>query len=327
MPLGNADANRAANASPIAVDVWRGLTAPRKSLPPRLFYDRRGSELFDAITELPEYYLTRVEHALLERHAAEIVARACTGTTRAVRVVELGAGSGVKTKLLLQAFVARQGRTLYIPIDVSEGALRACALRLWRETPDVDVQPLAMRHEEALPAITRLGPRRLVLFIGSSIGNLADDEAVHLLGSVRRCLAPGGGLLLGADRVKPLSVLLPAYDDAAGVTAAFNKNVLARINGELGGHFDLERFAHEARWNANASAVEMHLVSRGAQRVEIEGLELTVDFGDGESIHTESSAKYDDPRIHRLIRAAGFVPEHTYQDERGWFGLHFCRVE
>ncbi len=317
---------RATQESPIAGAVLRGLTAARKVLPAWLFYDRRGSELFEAITELPEYYLTRVERGLLEAHSAEIVRLACAGTERRVHVVELGAGSACKTRVLLAALVERQGRTLYVPIDVSQGALDDCTARLTHEAPQVVVQPLAMRHEEALAEVVRVGPRRLVLFIGSSIGNLDDREAVALLASVRRSLAPGGALLVGADRRKPLDVLLPAYDDAQGVTAEFNRNMLARINRELDGHFDLGRFVHRAVWNEKASAVEMHLVSRGAQRVPIDALELTVELADGETIHTETSNKYDQARIHGIIRAAGFVPERDFVDEAGWFGLHFCRV-
>lgn len=313
------------DGSSIAADVHLGLTAARKRLPPRLFYDRRGSELFEAITRLPEYYLTRTEQRLLEQHGDTILGLASPTPDLGLEVIELGAGSATKTRILLSAAIRRQGRTTYVPIDVSEAALTDCTLGLGRALPLVDIRPLPMRHEAGLSRLANGGKHRLVLFIGSSIGNLEDTEAVALLAAVRRCLGPDGRLLLGADRPKPLSVMLAAYDDRAGVTAEFNRNVLVRINRELGGHFEPRRFDHRAVWNGHASAIEMHLVSQGAQRVAIDALELEVQFADGETIHTESSIKYDDARIDAIVRDAGLAPDHRFFDDGGWFGLHLCR--
>ena len=183
-----------------------------------------------------------------------------------------------------------------------------------------------MHHDEALPHIRAIGPRRLVLFIGSSIGNFEDDEALQLLSGVRASLAPGGALLLGTDLRKDPAILIPAYDDARGVTAAFNKNVLARINRELGGAFDLDRFAHVALWNDEKSRIEMHLESLCDQQVEIAALGTEIRFRQGERIHTESSIKYDETRVDGILHAAGFVRERTFTDPEGLFAVHLARV-
>jgi uncharacterized SAM-dependent methyltransferase len=196
---------------------------------------------------------------------------------------------------------------------------------LAREEPAVEVRPLPVRHEQALEHVRRVGARRLVLFIGSSIGNLDDEDAEELLSHVRASMSSGGYLLVGADRVKDVSALLRAYDDAKGITALFNKNVLARINKELGGQFDLDTFAHRVRWNGGASAVEMHLESLVKQRVRIEGLGATVSFAKGEGIHTESSVKYDDAHLRRIVEPAGFALERSFLDERRWYGVHLYR--
>lgn len=311
----------------IALDVRRGLVdAARKHLPPRLFYDEEGSRLFEVIAELPEYYPTRLERTILTTHADEIAEAATAGTAHRVHVVELGAGTATKSQLILSALVRRQGRTLYLPIDVSDSALREAQDRLARELPGVQVRPLAVRHEEALAEVQRVGPRRLVLFIGSSIGNFGDEEAVTLLRCVRGSLALGGALLLGADRRKAVDVMLAAYDDKAGVTAAFNKNVLVRINRELSAQFDLDAFAHRAIWNEEASAVEMHLESQRDQRVRVRSLGVTVQLARGETIHTESSVKYDDAHLERITQAAGFVRERDFFDDDRWYGVHLFRA-
>jgi len=312
--------------SAIAADVRTGLLAARKSLPPRLFYDERGSALFEQITELPEYYLTRTERAILEREAGPIVRLAAGQPRRPLQVLELGAGSAVKSQILLAALVREQGRTVFVPVDISASAQRECAERLGRELPEVEVRPVVGRHEDALAAIRGLAPRRLLLFLGSSVGNLSDAEAVALLTAVRGHLTPGDTFLLGADRCRDPAILLPAYDDSQGVTAAFNLNVLVRINRELGGHFDPDRFAHRAIWNEAGSAIEMHLESLVEQRVAIDALGLQVPFRAGETIHTETSAKYADDRVERIVGAAGFLRERTFSDDQGRFGLHLCRA-
>ncbi len=314
------------HASSIARDVAAGLSTPHKRLPPYLFYDATGSALYEQITELPEYYPTRTERAILARHAHELVERAAEGSTSPLRVVELGAGTATKTSLVLDAVVARQGACVYIPIDVSASALAEARTNIEARLPRVSVRPFVGDYTDALPTIADLGPRRLVLFIGSSVGNFEDAEAVALLAGVRRSLAPGGALLLGSDLRKNPERLLPAYDDAAGVTAAFNLNLLTRINREFGGTFDVATFRHVAVWNDSASRIEMHLESQVQQQVEIAGLGLTINFAAGERIHTESSIKYDMERIDRLLGAAGFARETSYLDNDALFAVHLARA-
>ena len=304
----------------------RGLFARPATLPPWLFYDEAGSALFERITDLPEYYLTRAERSILLTHADEIVALAAGDEGRRLHVVELGAGTATKSQLILDAVVRRQGRCLFLPIDVSSTALAVAAERLGRESPHVEVRPVATTHAHALPQIRALGPTRLVLFLGSSIGNLEDGEAGALLRSVAGTLLPGASLLLGADRRKNPEVLLPAYDDAQGVTAAFNRNILVRLQREVGAELSLGGWRHEARWNAVASRIEMHLVARGPQEVRIPGLG-DARFADGESIHTESSHKYDTGRIERILVEGGFRRVATFTDDERRFDLHLARLD
>jgi L-histidine Nalpha-methyltransferase len=307
--------------------VASGLGRKHKSLPPWLFYDRVGSELFERITELPEYYLTRAEREIFRTHADDIVATAAAGTSAPLHVIELGAGTATKSQILLRAVVRRQNRCLYVPVDVSASALDVAAERLEREEPQVEVRPLAVHHGEATERLRTIPARRLVLFIGSSIGNFDDADAIELLEAVRRGLSRGDCLLLGADRKKDPARLIAAYDDGAGVTAAFNKNVLARINRELGGEFQVDRFRHVAIWNEERSRIEMHLESMADQTVGIEALEMEVRFAAGERIFTESSNKYDTARIDALLGRAGFRRERTFSDAEGLFGVHVARVE
>jgi L-histidine Nalpha-methyltransferase len=313
-------------APTMADDVRRGLTASPKSLPPYLFYDDVGSALYERITTLPEYYLTRAEHAIFGDHSTEIVARAKGSASRPLGVVELGAGSAYKTETLLRAVMERQRRCTYVPIDVSGAAIEEANERLRAALPAVVVRPLVMTHQQSLPFLAELGAPQLVLFIGSSVGNFEDAEAASLLRGLRGALGPDTLLLLGTDLRKSPDRLLPAYDDAAGVTAAFNKNILARINRELGGHFDLQRFRHVARWNDAASRMEMHLESTASQEVAVDGLALRVRFEAGETIHTESSIKYDLPRVQRLLGAGGFTLETTFYDDARSFGVHLART-
>lgn len=307
----------------VADAVHEGFARPQRMLPPWLFYDDRGSELFEQITELPEYYLTRAEREILEKYADEIVALAAAGTERPLHVVELGAGAATKTPLILRAVVRRQGRCLYLPSDVSAAALEDAVQRLRREEPGVDVRPITGSHTDVLPQIKAIGPRRLVLFLGSSIGNFADDEAVALLSDVARVLAPGGALLLGADRRKDPEILIPAYDDAQGVTAAFNLNVLVRLNRELRSDFDLSRWQHSARWNDVRSRVEMHLVSTVDQDVAVAGRNYR--FLAGDTIHTESSVKYTRERVDEILTRAGFGRVRTFTDSGDRFDVHLAR--
>ena len=318
--------NRASpEASALANEVRAGLARTPKRLPPWLFYDAEGSRLFEQITALPEYYLTRTEAGILERYAGELVDTALALAGPGAAVVELGAGSSVKTELLLSALVAREGRALYLPIDVSLAALEAAAARLSQDLPAVTVRPLLGRSGPALAKARAAAPALWALFLGSSIGNSDDAEAVALLAELRAGLPRGSPLLLGADRKKPLSLLLPAYDDAQGVTAAFNRNLLVRLNRDLDADFVPARFRHVAVWNEQAGAVEMHLESRQHQRIWLRGLGLEVTFEAGERLHTESSNKYDDARLDRIFAAAGWSRVRDWLDSKGWFGLHLLR--
>jgi dimethylhistidine N-methyltransferase len=306
----------------IAEDVRAGLTRMPKALPPKLFYDGRGSELFEQITRLPEYYLTRTELSILQANASDIAAAAGPGIT----VIELGAGSAEKTCTLLSAISRRQLRLEYWPIDVSEGALAFAKERVARECAGVKIRPLVSDYTTDLDQVRALRRRKLVLYIGSSIGNFEHEDATRVLRRVRGVLASGDALLLGTDMRKHESILLPAYDDAQGVTVEFNKNMLARINRELGGHFDLNRFRHIARWNSDASAIEIYLESTCNQRVAIDALNLRVPFSAGERIHTENSFKYTMPQITRMLETCGFTRERTWSDERNWFTVHLARA-
>jgi len=270
----------------IASSVYEGLLSSPKWLPSWLFYDSAGSRLFDQITRIPEYYVTRTERAILEARASEIVARAAG--ENALRLVELGAGSAEKTRLLLSAAVERQDTVFYEPVDVSASALIDAQMRIEEEIPGVLVCPRVEDYTHDLELDTTLSTeRRLVLYIGSSIGNFEPGESLLLLERVRAALDPGDCLLLGVDLVKEHSVLLAAYDDKAGVTAAFNRNLLVRLNRDLDADFHPEMFRHRADWNAANSRMEMHLVSEKKQTVWLAGMDLRVEFVAGESIHTE----------------------------------------
>jgi L-histidine N-alpha-methyltransferase len=320
----------------VAEAARRGLTARPKSLPPWLFYDRAGSRLFDEITERPEYYLTRTERSILESHAPAMVARAACG--KRLRITELGAGSAGKTRLLLKAAVARQGTVVYEPLDVSSSALDVAKQGIEREIPGVQVNPRVMDYtHESRHSLKRrvrgleLEPapateRRLVLYIGSSIGNFEPEYAQRLLERVRAGLNPGDALLLGIDLVKDEATLLAAYDDFAGVTAEFNLNLLARLNRELAAEFYLESFEHRAVWNSAKSRIEMHLASRIAQKVPLAALKLEVEFALGETIHTENSYKYAPGQAEAMLKAAGFDSTESWADERGWFSVYLGRA-
>jgi L-histidine Nalpha-methyltransferase len=314
--------------STIGKAVREGLARTPKQLPPWLFYDEAGSLLFDQITGLPEYYLTRIERGIFETDAAEMMTLASAG--RRLRLVELGAGSADKTRLLLAAATELQETVCYQPVDVSETALEVARQRLERELPAVTVEPQVADYTHGL----RLNPcaadeRRLVLFIGSSIGNFLPEDALQLLSELRATLKPGDGLLLGVDLAphadrKSESDLIAAYDDAQGVTASFNMNMLARLNRELGADFDLSAFRHRIRWNPEESRIEMHLESLLAQTVHIPALELEIEFAEGETIHTENSYKYRLGEVEKLLCAAGFESPQRWRDADGWFAVYLA---
>lgn len=306
-------------ATTFADDVRAGLTATPKSLPPRWFYDALGSALFSAICNLPEYYVTRTEEEILRANTAEIV-EAMGGP---VSLVELGSGDSRKTRLLIEALLQRQGALEYLPIDIDATVLESTARHLLADFPALAVNAICTEFSEAAAALRAAPPaaglHTAVLFLGSTIGNLDESEAVGMLSSLRSGLARHDVLLLGADMRKPRGVLEPAYDDALGVTAAFNLNLLERINRELGGHFRVNRFAHLAFYDEEHSRIEMHLVSRETQTVRIDALGVEVAFEEGETIHTENSYKYDHAQLERIAAATGFTIAKRWSDAQQWF--------
>jgi L-histidine Nalpha-methyltransferase len=308
--------------SPIAEDVLSGLTKNPKSLPPKLFYDAEGSQLFELITELPEYYLTRTEAKILNQFAGEMVEAAGHDIT----LVELGAGTATKTRIVIREVLKRQRRAKFYPIDVSRSALEDAAHRLNGDFPGLELHPVVADYCEGLDGVANNAGRKLVLYLGSSIGNFEPLQAGAVLHSVRNSLRPGDALLLGTDLVKSESVLVPAYDDAQGVTARFNKNMLARINRELGGDFDLAAFRHVAIWNPKCSRIEIYLESTREQTVHISDLGLKVHFSAGERMHTENSYKFAPRMVRSVLNVGGFELERSWMDRRGWFAVHLARA-
>jgi L-histidine Nalpha-methyltransferase len=308
-----------------AADVRDGLTrSGQKELPSKYLYDDVGSALFEVISRLPEYGLTRADERLLRRHAREIVERVAAP----VAVAELGSGSGRKTRWLLEAFCRRQ-HTSYYPVEISHSALVMCE----RELSDIDAIHIVGFEREYLDgllevaAYRRPGQHLFVLFLGSTIGNFDRPAGVKFLSEVRRILRPGDSLLLGTDLEKSESQLLSAYDDELGVTAAFNLNLLARVNRELHADFDLARFRHVARINREARGIEMHLQSVGRQTVNIPKAEMVIEFEDQETIWTESSHKYSADEIFDLARDAGFYCEVQWIDEEWPFAENLLIAE
>ena len=309
----------------IASAVYEGLMSRPKWLPSWLFYDAAGSRLFDEITRIPEYYVTRTEREILAEACAEIVSRAAGENP--LRIVELGAGSADKTRLLLVAAAERQETVFYEPVDVSASALVEAQMRIEDELPGVIVCPRVQDYTHDLELDSTLpSERRLLLYIGSSIGNFEPGESLMLLERVRAAMDPGDSFLLGVDLAKDEAVLQAAYDDAGGVTAAFNRNILTRLNRDLDSDFDPSTFAHRAVWNAAESRMEMHLVSAKQQEVWLPGIDLRVNFDIGESIHTENSYKYRPGTAEALLTRAGFAPEATWTDDRGWFAVVLARA-
>ncbi|HET9553710.1 MAG TPA: L-histidine N(alpha)-methyltransferase [Anaeromyxobacteraceae bacterium] len=297
-------------------DVVAGLSARPRSLPSVYFYDDEGSRLFQRIAELPEYYLTRTERAILERRAPEIAAPLAG---RPVTVVDLGAGDGDKTRLLLAALRERTPRVAYAPVDVSAAALVEAGARVRAEWPGLEVVPVPADYAAGLRWLAgrEAEGALLVLLLGSNVGNLEHPAAAALFAELRRALRPGDHALVGFDLVKEAAVLRAAYDDAAGVTAAFNLNLLHRMNRELGADFDPGAFAHRAAWVRRRARMESFLVSRRAQVVHVAG--RAFELGRGERIQTEISCKYTPARAARFAREAGFEEAGRFTDERGWF--------
>lgn len=308
--------------SPIAEDVLQGLSANPKRLPAKLFYDAEGSRLFEEITQTAEYYPTRTEFSILKEYAGEIATTAGANLT----LVELGAGSATKTRALIEAILRRQLRLEFHPVDVSPAALRDAVASLNGDYAHLHVSPIVADYTADFPPLQSLPGRKLVLFIGSTIGNFEPSEAAQFLRDIRQSLEPGDAFLLGIDLVKDPRVLHDAYNDAQLVTEKFNKNVLLRINRELGGDFDVRLFKHVAFWNAGASRIEMHLKSRAAQTVNVRDLNRSFHFERGERMHTENSYKFTPASIAKLLSASGFRLEKSWTDPKKWFCVLLARA-
>jgi len=312
-----------AAAQPFLRDVLTGLSRPQRAISSRWLYDARGSLIFQWISQLPDYYPTRVEREILEARADEIVApvarEACT-------VVDLGAGDGHKSQLLLDRLVARGVAVTYAPIDVSPAALDEACDRVRRHTPGVALHPTCAEYEPGLRRLAARGGRgpRLVLFLGSSIGNLEHAAALDFLGALRRTLRRGDHALVGFDRVKPLAALRRAYDDPQGLTRAFNLNLLHRMNRELGADFEPAAFRHRATWDPRRPAMESWLESTRRQLVRVAGFAFRLERG--ERIHTEISCKYRPAQIASFARGAGFAEVRRFHDPRRWFADALWRV-
>jgi len=304
--------------SEFARAVETGLTSKPKYLPCRFLYDEEGSQLFEEICELPEYYLTRAERSILRAHAQEIAAR----FDGPVTLAELGSGSASKTRILIEAFLARHGALRYVPVDISHSMLEESSRALLQEYGSLEILAIAGEYREGLRRLARETNRpKLILWLGSNVGNLYRQEASEFLQSLRRLMAPHDRLLVGIDLRKDRDVLERAYDDARGVTAKFTLNLLARINRELGGRFDLKAFRHRAVYNGEEGRVEIYLVSKKAQAVAIEGLDLVVPFKKDEAIDTEYSFKYSLVEIENLAFDAGLSVERQWLDDKRRFSV------
>ncbi|WP_017713579.1 L-histidine N(alpha)-methyltransferase [Prochlorothrix hollandica] len=304
-------------------DVIAGLSHTPKSLSPRYFYDDRGSELFEQICDLPEYYPTRTEAWILQTYGAE-VAR----LTGPCELVELGSGSSTKTRQLLEAYQALGHPLRYVPIDVSAGILQASALQLRQDYPQLQIQGLVGTYEQALAHLDPTpSPSRLLFFLGSSIGNFDAAACDRFIHQVVTALQPGEYFLLGLDLQKPKAILEAAYDDSQGVTAAFNVNVLSHLNWRYQGNFDPSKFEHWSFYNEAEAQVEMHLRCLQSHVVTLDNLGLTVEFAEGETIHTEISRKFNLSAMETQLQGHGLTPVRTWTDDQGWFGLILCQAD
>lgn len=306
-----------------AQEVIAGLSQRPKSVPPRYFYDDRGSDLFEQICELPEYYLTRTETTILQQYAGAIA-----HLTGPCELVELGSGSSTKTRILLDAYQQLGHPLRYCPVDVSAGILQSSARELLATYPDMRVHGLVSTYQLALQ---RLGPSplpsRMIGFIGSTLGNLNPQACDIFFSQITAALEPGDYFLLGIDLQKPKAILEAAYDDSQGVTAAFNLNMLRHLNHKFDGNFDLDQFEHWAFYNETNHQIEMHLKSRINQTVQLRGLNLDIALEAGETILSEISRKFDLTQIQQDLKQRGLPPIHAWTDPQGWFGLLLCQAE
>ncbi len=311
------------DSNAFAGDVQAGLSRKAKSLPPKYFYDDLGSRLFEAICFLPEYYLTRAESEILQSNAVDIV----SSIEGPVRLLELGSGSSEKTRYLIEALLAKQPELHYLPVDISDSSLELASQRLLRLYPGLRITAFAADYFTALKALAARVPagpgcRTVAVFLGSNIGNFGRDESREFLRAVRELLSPEDALLLGADLKKSPEILIPAYDDTLGVTAAFNLNLLARINRELDGNFDVKKFQHSAIYNDDLGRIEIHLVSREPQIVRIHTVDLEAHFEKGETIRTENSYKFDTEQLATLARDTGFSLANSWFDSAHLFSFN-----
>jgi dimethylhistidine N-methyltransferase len=302
-------------------EVWRGLRKRPRSLVPWMLYDAEGSRLFECITTLPEYYPARTERDILASYAEAIITATGSDYSRPLRLLELGAGTAAKTGILLEAAARLRNEVIYIPVDISSDALDAACDSIGCLFPDVQLQPMVANYVTHPPRLERFNGTTLAMYIGSSIGNFSPEEARTILRNLRSQLRGGDALLLGTDMVKDEATLVRAYDDKAGVTAAFNLNILHRLNRELGANFDTGCFRHRARWNRGKSRMEMHLESTREQCVNIPAAQLNVQFAALETIHTENSYKFTESTLGALLDDAGFMIEQTWTDPRQWYAL------
>ncbi|MFQ5675284.1 MAG: L-histidine N(alpha)-methyltransferase [bacterium] len=310
------------SSEPFSRDVLVGLSSTPKTLPPKYFYDETGSRLFEDICELPEYYPTRTERAIIRRYAEEISIL----SQKDCALIELGSGSSAKTRLLIEAFLRRSEKLHYIPVDISKNILVESSKALLQDYEQLRITALASDYLTALRALKRQQiDKKLIAFLGSTIGNFDEKDRLEFLREIRESMNPQDRLLLGADLIKGRDILEPAYDDARGVTAKFNLNLLVRINRELDADFDLDLFRHKAFLNEDLGRIEMHLQSTAKQSVTIDKLGQSFKFARDETIHTENSYKFSKEQIKELARVCGFELKHSWYDENQWFSLNLLK--
>lgn len=305
--------------SAFAEAVYRGLTGKPKRLPSRFIYDQKGDALFQQIMELPAYYLTRCETQILEAHKKDICAH-FQGKGDPFHLVELGSGDGTKTAILLKQLSEQGANFTYMPVDISAHALQGLRLRMEKAFPDLEIRPWQGTYFDMLNQIDAFSDaRKVLLFLGSNLGNMMHEQARSFLSGLAEAMTPSDSLFIGFDQKKHPRIILDAYDDPDGVTAAFNKNILYRINRELGADFDPEKFLHWETYNPESGAAQSYLVAREAMEVGIKALELEVHFDPWETIHTELSQKYDDAVVDWLASGAGLQVLEAFEDPRGYF--------
>jgi L-histidine Nalpha-methyltransferase len=308
-----------ARLAAFARDVREGLTRRPKRLSCCFFYDQEGSNLFEEICELPEYYLPAAEREILLAKADSIV----SGFSKEIALVELGSGNAAKTRILIEAILRRQKNLCYVPVDICRTVLEESSVQLLKEYPALEIVAVAGEYHEGLRHLrTETDQPKLILWLGSNVGNFDREEAAQFLRRVRTSMAPDDRLLIGIDLRKDRAILEKAYDDSRGVTAQFNLNLLSRINRELGGHFDLKKFRHRAVYNGEMGRIEIYLDSLSDQQVGIDQLKLEVSFTAGEAIHTENSHKYSLPEINALAAAAGMQVQDQWQDSARRFSVN-----